>query len=392
MRLLFLTHHRRFKTVARSTPLARQLARRGHQVTLVCIGDSDRWRFRTYEQEGIRYIESPDLLWGRLRSGWDPLSVARRAWRLRGEEFDLLHTFETRPASIHPALALLRRRPAPLVIDWVDWWGRGGLISEQRPRWYQMLMGGMETWYEEHFRTRADATTVISRALADRAAALGVPRDRIFLIPDGAEPDVFRPEDSRVHRAAYGLPPQACVLGFSALDVTLDTELVLRALAVVRRTHPETVAIMTGNKPAGLDAMVARHGVGAHFRHLGFLPYERLPQALSCVDIFLLPFRDKVANRGRWPHKIGDYMSMGRPTVTNPVGEMKLLLEREPVGLLAGEDPDSFAGAIVRLMEDAPLRERLGRRAREVAEQELRWERVCDKAEACYRVTRDRFS
>lgn len=391
MNLLFVTHHRRFKTVARSAPLARQLARRGHQVTVVCIADNARWSFRESVEHGVRYLETPDLLWGRLRSGWDPLSVVRRRLRLRDADYDLVHAFESRPATIHPVLALLRRRPAPLVMDWVDWWGRGGLIAEQRPRWYQLAFGGIETWYEEHFRTRADATTVISRALGDRAEALGVPRERIFLIPDGAEPDVFVPQDPQRHREAFGLPPDAFILGFSALDVTLDTELVLRALQHVLRTHPHALLIMTGHQPAGLEAMVARAGVGGRFRHLGFLPYARLPDALACVDLFLLPFRDKVANRGRWPHKIGDYMSMGKATVTNPVGEMKLLMEREAIGVTAPEEPTAFAAAITRLMDDPAERERLGRRARVVAETEMRWERVCDRAEACYRVTRERF-
>src|SRR5439155_27006393 len=92
---------------------------------------------------------------------------------------------ESRPATIHPVLGSLRRRPVPLVMDWIDWWAGGGLITEQRPWWYRKIFGGIETWYEEHFRTRADATTVISHGLRDRAVKVGVHAESIFWIPNG---------------------------------------------------------------------------------------------------------------------------------------------------------------------------------------------------------------
>ncbi len=386
MNLLYITHHRRFKTVARSTPLGREMVRRGHRVTLLCISDHARWAINTYSQDGIDFVETPDLLWGRLRSGWDPLSVARRMAWLSGRRFDLVHVFETRPAVIHPALRLLRQHPAPLVIDWIDWWGRGGLIVEQRPAWYRALFGGLETWYEEHFRTRGQAVTVISEALGERAAELGVPREHIHLIPDGAEPELFLPQDRQRHRASFGIPADAQVLGFSALDVTLDTGLVFAAVAEVRKTHPRAMLVMTGNPPPGIDRLAAEHGLAnGGLRHLGRLPYEKLPDALSCVDVFLLPFADKVANRGRWPHKICDYMCMARPTVTNPVGEMKRLFDREPVGLLAPPEPAAFAARIAELIDDPARCETMGRHARMVVERDYLWSHIGDLAEACYR-------
>jgi glycosyltransferase involved in cell wall biosynthesis len=392
MNLLYLTHQRRFKTFARATAFARQMVKRGHRVTLVCIADTERWRLREYEEEGIHYVETPDLLPGKLRSGWDLWDTLRRRLYLRGKTFDLVHAFEARPATIYPALAFLRRQPAPLVMDWIDWWGRGGLIRELRPRWYQILFEGLETYYEEHFRTRAQATTVISHALAERAVLLGVPRSSITWVPGGVDVNLFRPLPREPARAALGLPADALVLGYSALDVTNDADFVFAAMREIARQRPEALLLMAGRQSPALEALVDRCGIRSCFRHAGLVPHARLPEVLAAVDIFLLPFTSRISNIGRWPNKIGDYMAMGRPTVTNPVGEMKLLLEREPVGLLAGEDPRDFAAQTLRLIEDPALRNRLGRRAREVAESELRWERVCDQVESCYRATLDRFS
>lgn len=384
MRILFLTHHRRFKTFARSTPFARELVRLGHDVTLVCIADTGRLRFRSYSQDGVTYVETPDLLPGKLRSGWDPVSIFRRDAFLRGGSWDLIHAFESRPATIYPALRFRRRRPVPLVMDWIDWWGRGGLIYHHRPRWYPFLFGRIETYYEERFRRTADATTVISRALGRRAEGLGVDPGSIFCIPDGAETDFFIPRDPVEFRARYGVRPDALVLGFSALDVTSDADMVIEATALVARQRPDVQLLMTGNRPKGLDDIVEAHGAGAHVRHLGLLPYAELPEALSMVDIFLMPLRDTVSNRARWPHKICDYMSLGRPTITQPVGEIKDLFGEQRIGLLATEDPANLAENIIELGGDPARRGALGQQARRVAVERFAWPVLARRLEDCY--------
>jgi glycosyltransferase involved in cell wall biosynthesis len=280
----------------------------------------------------------------------------------------------------------------PLVIDWIDWWGRGGLIQEQRPFWYRVFFGALETHYEEHFRRQADGTTVISHALGDRAESLGVERSTIFWIPGGAPVDLLKPLPQAVARQRFGLPQDCFILGFFALDVTFDAELVFHATRIVLKSHPQTLLIMTGNKSSQLEELAARTGIGRSFRHFGRRPYnEELAALFSCADVFLLPFTDKIANRGRWPNKIGDYLCLGRPTVTNPVGEMKILFEQEAVGLLAGESPGQMAEAILRLAHNQDLCLRMGDRARRVAEEKFAWPRIAEMLEECYRITADRF-
>ena len=84
-----------------------------------------------------------------------------------------------------------------------------------------------------------------------------------------------------------------------------------------------------------LEPLAQRYSVTRYFRHSGMLPFEQMGKALSYADIFVMPYSDRVANRGRWPGRIGTYLALGRPIVSNPVGEIKLLFENEAVGLLA---------------------------------------------------------
>ena len=102
------------------------------------------------------------------------------------------------------------------------------------------------------------------------------------------------------------------------------------------------------------------------------------------VDIFLMPLRDTVSNRARWPHKICDYMSLGRPTITQPVGEIKDLFGEQRIGLLATEDPANLAENIIELGGDPARRGALGQQARRVAVERFAWPVLARRLEDCY--------
>jgi glycosyltransferase involved in cell wall biosynthesis len=116
----------------------------------------------------------------------------------------------------------------------------------------------------------------------------------------------------------------------------------------------------------------------------GFLPYEELPACLGSSDLFVLPFADKICNIGRWPNKICDYMCLGRPTITNSIGDIKSLFEEHEIGLLSRWDPIDFAEKIIFLIEHPDIADQLGKNARVVAETVYDWKILIRKLETFY--------
>src|SRR5690606_22638841 len=142
-------------------------------------------RIREEDSEGVRVVEMPDLWWGPARTGWAPYNTLRRIRHVRSSTFDLVHAFASRPAAVLPALRVAADTDAPLVMDWADWWGRGGRIQERSGWLVRTLFGPVETWFEESFRKRATAATVICTALEERLRAMGFPGERILRLPNG---------------------------------------------------------------------------------------------------------------------------------------------------------------------------------------------------------------
>lgn len=256
---------------------------------------------------------------------------------------------------------------------------------------YRLLLAWLETFYEEHFRTRADATTVVSRALAERAERLGVPADSVFRIPNGSPVDIVMPVDPSTHRKEFGLPLDMKIVADSGLDVMLGIETSFNAVRQASEVDNRLLMVMCGGHRKALERLALRTGIGSRFRHFGELPFDAMVRLMSCADVFLMGYPDRIANRGRWPGRMGIYMALGRPVVSNPVGEMKWLFDDYDLGLSAAETPGDMCAAILRLLGNPDMRRHLGVNARSAAEQ-LSWAKMTDTLEDCYRWAVVRWS
>lgn len=389
MKLLFLNHnvaHSR-GTFFRAYALARQLSLQGHEVTLITTSARSRFRVQSNVSAGVTVVESPAILPGPARSGWDPVDLVRRLLLCRSPQLssiDVIHAFDSRPTVIIPALALRKRSRASLVIDWADWWGRGGTI-EERPTSgaVRTLVRRPETYFEESFRTRADATTVISRALRDRAVGLGVPRETITILPSGSDIESICPIDRADARRLSGLPDHAPIVGYLGAALRRDQDLLATTVTKLVNGRNDLRFLLIGNSGIQLP----KH---PRIIRTGFVPSDRLPYFLGACDVFLLPLVDSIANRGRWPSKINDYLAAGRPVVASAVGDIADLLERRRIGALAGSEAEGLVAACLELVDNPGQAAEIGNNARTVAETELSWSRISAGFLAVYEGARKR--
>jgi glycosyltransferase involved in cell wall biosynthesis len=322
-----------------------------------------------------------------MRTGWDPYDTWRRTRYLKRRRYDLIHAFDCRPAVILPALTQRRRDGTHLLTDWADWWGRGGVIDERPNRLIKVAFEGIETYFEEHYRTEADGLTVISRALHERAIKLGVQPDRIARLSGGADIEHIRPGDKADARRALGLPTDALIIGFSGF-VHYDLTLLLSAFNVLAHMRKDVHLLLSGAQSPLVRQYAEQGGWADRVFYAGIVDYAILPQYHACVDVFALPFTDKQANRGRWPNKIGDYLAAGRPIVSNPVGDIAELFTTYDIGYLTDETPDAFAQGLHRALEDPARAAAQGAVARHVAEQVLSWAALTQRLEHHYELIR----
>jgi glycosyltransferase involved in cell wall biosynthesis len=384
MKVLLLAHNVSERGSAiRALSIARWLAAQGRDVTVL----SGRLRAglarRSLSVDGVRLLEPPDVLPYRFRNGGlSPMDIAARTAYVLRERYDVVHTFEPRPAATVPALLARRRDDTVFVADWADLWGPDGMAAIW-PAPQRVTLGRFDGAWQSYTRRRADAVTVISSDLEERALALGIPPARVRRVPIGANDDLFRPGDRTVSRARLGVPDDALVLvhtGFAPFDGWL----LARTFAHVANLEPRAWLVMSGRRFPEVDAAARAVGAGERVRHLGVLGYTELGDVMAAGDVMVLPYAPSPHNEARYPNRAGDYLAAGRPIATNPTGDLGRLVAEERVGVVAAPEPEAFARAILDLLHADGERAELGARARALAESRLSWRHAAERVGELY--------
>ncbi len=360
------------------------LARRGHHVTVMATSPQRRLKHQVSSVNGITLFEAPDMLSGSLRSGWDPWNTLNRILWLRKHNFDIVYAIEARPTVIYPSIYLHRIRNMPFVLGWSDWLGRGGSVEERPNPIIRAILRPVETYFEEHFRTEADGSTAICTTLQEKAVQLGINSESIRLIPDGCDLDLFRPLDSGMARNLVKLEQDKFYIGYVGSIFKQDAELMAKAFDHVVELHPTARLLVVGYCPISIGQL-SRHPDA--IIQTGQVKSDDLFHYLASCDLFWLPLKNSNANRGRWPHKLNDYMALGKATIATEAGDIKALFEHEKIGLISPDQPEPFAQKTLELIRNTSDRIQMGLRARNLAITRFNWEHLTDQLEELYRYS-----
>jgi glycosyltransferase involved in cell wall biosynthesis len=378
MRILALNFNLKgLGTYRRSFYFSRELARAGHEVTMVTVSRTSRFkRCVSWKQDWIREFSEPrgDGPWVRLIEGpawgyralpgWGsgPLDIWQRVRELQTGEYDAVLGFEHHPNISWPVYLTRRSKSFRFVSDWCDWYGGS---SNHFHGW--KLAHRIDSFLEERIRCAADCVSVTSRVLFDRALSIGIRPEKIVHIPAGAAPDYIVPIEIKQARRQVALPEDALIVA-AVRNGDMCRE--VRILRELLRRVPNAFFLALGRFPALAMSLAERFGIARHIIPTGWVSDEDYPRYLASADVCFCPLEDSRNDRARWPAKVLDYLTAGRATVTNEVGEVADLFQKRPVGVLAGHGSEEFAESIAGLLSDPDHRQELGNSARQVMVQE----------------------
>lgn len=363
-------------TYLRAFKLAKALSGFGHRLTVFVSSLSGK-KIEEKLVDGVKVVSFPSMVHGSLQSGWDLYETYKRIQWLKTREFDIVHAFETRPNVIYPAL-YTRKKGAILFTDWADWFGKRGSVEERTKPIIRAVLRPIETYYEENFRKQARGTTVICSTLFQKSVALGIEEENILLLRNGFDNSDLQPLDMLTARKSVNLPTDAFIIGYVGTSFSRDVALMKQSFERILNRIPEARLLHVGR---------SNYAIGAkeNVIHTGEVDPGSLNDYLNACNIFWLPLRDSNANRGRFPIKLSDYLSIGRPIVTTSVGDLEDLIDDNDVGLVADDNPQAITEKVMVLYHDSLMVERLSRNALKLANSyENSWQKRAKDLESFY--------
>jgi glycosyltransferase involved in cell wall biosynthesis len=165
------------------------------------------------------------------------------------------------------------------------------------------------------------------------------------------------------------------------LEPIYDNETALRAFAIVHRAYPDAILTIAGSGPlaGSLRDLAAGLGLAGAVIFAGRLDRDAMAQAYHQADIALNP--SLVDNM---PNSILEALASGLPVVSTDVGGVPFIVEHERTALLVPpKSPEAMAEAILRLMRNTDLAERLVDNGFEEVKK-YTWERVWPLLDGIY--------
>jgi teichuronic acid biosynthesis glycosyltransferase TuaC len=250
--------------------------------------------------------------------------------------FDLIDAHYFYPDGV-AALMLGRRFGKPVVIT-----ALGSDVNLLTRYW---LPRQMILWAARH----AAGIVTVARALKDRLVALGVPPERIEVLRNGVDLQLFRPVEREDWRRRLGFR-RVTLLSVGNLVPIKGHDLALRGL----RLLPEMNLVIIGDGPerAALESLARDLGVAERVKFVGVMAQEDLRHYFGAADALVL-----ASSREGWANVLLEAMACGTPVVASRVGGTPEVVSRPEAGLMMAErTPEALADAVRKLFEHYPDR------------------------------------
>lgn len=197
---------------------------------------------------------------------------------------------------------------------------------------------------------RAAASIGVSQALTHAMAQIGMPADRLAMMPNGVDLKRFDLQPQALSRAALGWPEGITLISVGNLVENKGHHIVIEALARL----PDFRLVIAGEGPerSALEATAHQHNVSSRVQFLGRVDQTKLGQCYGAADILVL-----ASSREGWPNVLLESMACGTPVVATDVGGVPEIVTSRSAGrLMAARTATDAVNAIKDLQAHMPDR------------------------------------
>lgn len=204
---------------------------------------------------------------------------------------------------------------------------------------------------------QADAVFTICHGLKDDLVARGIPAERIAIMPNGVDLELFGAPVRRDENLArdLGLAPNAPVIGYIGSFYAYEgVDDLIAAMPRLRQSHPGARLLLVGAGPmdaAWRAAAAALPEPGAVI-FTGRVPHTEVERYYALVDVLAYPRKAQRLTDLVTPLKPLEAMAQRRLVAASSVGgHRELITDGETGTLFAPDDPAACAAALARLLD-----------------------------------------
>jgi glycosyltransferase involved in cell wall biosynthesis len=358
-------------TGRRVASFAEGLSKLGHSVDVLAPPEDGKRMYSNTGKAGFFWKSNNPSYKDFLMRGANHLTAIPDGIRLVLDDYDIVHIFATALPyqAILTMITRLFNRRSKLVVDWDDMWG----LDVPKNTFISHISPWVLTTLQYSTCSRSDGLCVVSPTLQHFAERIGIAKEKTAVIPNICRIDKITPGDKKRSRSSLGLGdyPIVLVIGYPYANGAYvhGFRLLFQAFSNVMKAIPSARLVMVGNEVVPSSLMPSYDRVRSAMIRVGAVPFSALTSYLRSADVLYFPMDPTVINDYyRWPIRFCDYLSSGKPIVSNAVGAVRNVMTDENCALVAPSDDKEIADRLVSVLRDDSLGEKMGCNARRTAE------------------------
>lgn len=380
------------KTGTRSYEMAQRLLRAGHRVSMICgVYDATRHVLKTTERvteqmiDGIRVLCIAEEYANRMGFWRRLLAFGRFAKAatqvVRGLDADLVFATSTPLTVGIPGMNGARALSVPFVFEVRDLWPElpiaMGELRNPLLKWYARRL-------ERRIYSAARHIIALSPGMKEGIVGCGYPAERITLIPNGCDLDLFQPTEERSADPRFGSPDELRMIFCGAHGKANGLDSVLDAAQELKRRGEggiRFVFVGEGRERPRLIERSLTDGTDSCITWLDSIAKSELAALLPRMDVGLMILKNVPGfYYGTSPNKFFDYIAAGLPVLNNYPGWLAgMIRERDCGKVVEPDNPSAFADACVWFRDHRDALPPMGQRARALAENEFARDKLADR-------------
>lgn len=157
----------------------------------------------------------------------------------------------------------------------------------------------------------------------------------------------------------------------AAPGYTKELVFILKAMMIVWNEFPDVeLHLLGGHSKEQILSCTYNANYNEKIVSHGYVSRDIYWQILSQSYILLVPLFDEIKSKARFPTKIGEYLSTGRPILTNSAGEIDRYFTNDENAFIAESySVESFATSIIRTLKSRILTNKVGLSGRKLSEE-----------------------
>ncbi|HNX26110.1 MAG TPA: glycosyltransferase family 4 protein [Phycisphaerae bacterium] len=372
---------------SRWNQFAKYWAQAGHEVTILA-GMVHYASGKKSEQYKGKFIVTEDIMPGvrcircHVSESYNR-SFMGRAWAYMSFTFSSLVAgfFKTHkpdiviatspPLTVEPTMKILAAAyRVPCVFEVRDLWPESAIdtgVLTSKP------LIKMAYYMESQAYKAARWINVLTPAFVDALVEKkNVPREKISMIPNGADLDIMRPEPKDAGlQSELGIDGRFVISYFGAHGRANKVGQLLDVAERIKNSMPDVLFMLVGD---GMEkAMLKEDAAKRNLDNVIFVNSvgkEKVKDYINVSDICTAVLMKNDTFKTVYPNKVFDYMSCAKPIIIGIDGVARKLVEDAKAGLFAEpENPDAFIDAIRKIKDNSELRDAMGKSGLEYVRQ-----------------------